>query len=386
VSVARVALHGFESLELDRIKEIQVVSRTRGRTELQNALTAVQPNVLVIDLDHDGALDTVVTALEADSQLGVVGVSGETDGKFMIAALRAGCRQLSPKPIDANDLLVAIRRLVNETGHHRDQGRVFATIGAIGGAGSTTLSCYLAKGLAELTRQRTLLLDYDFDFGNIARAWDLSPSHTVADIASAGVVDAVMIDKAAISFDDQISVVARPETVNEGHHIDEHSAAGIIRTAKSSFPFVVIDLPRKLDAITGSAIELCDTLLIVLQLTVPAIDNARRLVDALSHFGFPSERWELVVNRFRKNVHTVSPEMVEKQFRKKILSLVPNDYAAISSAVDLGKPVAHKSPARAAISDLSASLIGRKPEPQTGGWRSIFGFRRGQEKQAVPTT
>lgn len=382
MSQIRLVLHGIDDDSVNDLAGAQIIARTSQRGELHRVVSTLQPHVLVIDLDAEDALDAIVAARELDLKLGIVGVSGQSDGRTMIAALRAGCRQLSPKPLDINDLAIAIRRVAAESGVQRDSGRVVSVIGAIGGAGSTTISCYLAKGLAELTRQRALLLDYDFDFGNVARAWDLTASHTVADIASAGAVDMQMIDKAAIASDDLVAVIARPNTVAEGHTIDENSAAALIKAARSGYPYSVIDLPRKLDAVTGGAIELSDTLLIVIQLSVPAVDNARRLVDALSQFGFPSGRIELVVNRFRKNVHTVSVEMVEKQFKKKVLAIVPNDYAAIASAVDLGTPVTTKSPARTAITDLAASLIGRKIEAAPTGWRSLFRLGRAEAAAA----
>ncbi|MEE8170151.1 MAG: hypothetical protein V3T70_06355, partial [Phycisphaerae bacterium] len=161
-------VYGLDDPVLTSLPDFRLTAKAESRSDLQNALTSLNITLLVIDLDVKDALDAIVEALEIVPSLRVVGVTGQPESRIMIAALRAGCRQFSTKPVDANDLTVAMRKALDETPPPTNQGRVIATIGAIGGAGSTTIACYLAMGLAEVTSEHTLILDLDFDFGSVA--------------------------------------------------------------------------------------------------------------------------------------------------------------------------------------------------------------------------
>src|SRR5207247_1423945 len=99
-----------------------------------------------------------------------------------------------------------------------------------------------------------------------------------------------------------------------------------------------------------------DKLLFVLQLTVPAIENARRLVNVLLRFGTPMDSIEFVVNRYRKSVHNLSIDMVEEQFKKPVLGTIPNNYKSVSAGFDIGRPISQRDPVRCAITDLARKL------------------------------
>ncbi|MBN2561396.1 MAG: AAA family ATPase [Phycisphaerae bacterium] len=372
-----ICAHNIDDGGIESLSDFKVVSKTRSRQDLRQTIGNLPIGVLVIDLDVGDALDTVVEALEIDPDIAVVGVTGRTEPKLMIAALRAGCRQLTTKPLDTNDLNIALRRALNEAVRPNARSLTVATIGAVGGAGSTTLACYLAAGFAEVGRERAAIIDVDLDFGNVARSWDLNPPHTIGSVASAGAVDPAIVEKVACEVKGGVHVIARPRTIEEAHAIDEPVMTRIIQNAKLVFPYVVLDLPRKLDAVTGCAIELADKLLIVLQLSVPAVNNAKRLVEALSRLGMHHERMELVVNRCRKNIHNLSIDLIEKEFKRPVCGVIPNDFRSIATANDLGQPVSMRSPVRSSIREIASRLAnrGEQATPKMG-WLSKLGLRR----------
>jgi pilus assembly protein CpaE len=165
-----------------------------------------------------------------------------------------------------------------------------------------------------------------------------------------------------------VQLIARPPTLAEAHQIEEHSIRSLIQLSARTYPYVVLDLPRKLDSISGAAIETCDKLLIVIQLNVPSIDNARRLITALTSEGVPQDRLEVVVNRYRKSVHGFTIEMAEKELAQKMFGLVPSDFPSVNKALDTGKPLAPKNIVRAAIAEIASKLARPVAEPQSKSW------------------
>jgi len=378
MSIRRLCLYQLDGAELSRMPGFRVTRTVRSREELRTSLGTEPMDALIVDLDVPDACDAIVEALEIKPELAIIGVTGANSVETVIAAQRAGCKQLTSKPLNLNDLTVAIRRALKESGETEQQGLTVAVMGAIGGAGATTVACYLTAALAEINQSEAAIIDLDFDFGGVAQAWDAGGKYTIADIAAAGAVDTLMIENAAMKLGSGINVIARPPTIEQGHEIDEVMMGQILQTARKVYPRIVLDLPRKLDAVTGNAIKASDKLLVVVQLTVPAIENARRLVNVLLRYGIPMDSIEFVVNRYKKSVHNLSIEMVEEQFKKKVLGTIPNNYKSVSAAFDVGRPISNSDAVRCAITDLArllseragAAADGPPPPAKSGGWFS----------------
>jgi pilus assembly protein CpaE len=370
-----VCLHRLSEIKPESLPGFSIAAYTTARQELLTALGTLNVAGLVLDLDQPDAVNTIITALELKPSLGIVGVTSGRDIKLAIAAQRAGCAQFATRPLDANDLAAALRQAISRTPEAQAVGRTIAVLGAIGGAGSTTIACHLAVELAQSTASTTALFDFDLEFGGVARAFDLKARYTVADLASAGAVDSFLLDKTAVKLPAGVHVFARPRTIREAHEIDETAAAAILRAAGLTYRYLIVDVPHRLDPITGAAIEGCDKLLLVLQLTVPSLDNAARMLDVIAAEGIPKDRIEIVVNRYRKNMHSCTVEMVEKQLGYKVLTVVPSDYQSVRSAIDVGKPLGKRSPVRSAIRAAAVRFARQDMPPRRKTWLAKLGLR-----------
>jgi pilus assembly protein CpaE len=356
---------------VDGIPDFRVSAVTDSRPQLRNAVGSDTITVLLIDLDTPDALDAIVEVLEIKPEIAVVGITGSTNVEHVIAAQRAGCKQLTSKPLKRDDLTMAIRRSLRETTTPNRESRVISVIGAVGGAGATTVACYLGEALNE-NGGSTAIFDLDFDFGGVALAWDTRGKYTIADIVGAGAVDDIMLENAAIKLPSGVHVIPRPPTIEQGHEIDDAVMGQILQAGRKVYHNVVLDLPRKLDAVTGCAIRASDKLLIVLQLTVPAIENTKRLITVLDRHGVPLDSMEFVVNRYRKNVHNLSIAMVEEQFKRKVLGILPNNYQSVAAAFDIGRPISQNDPIRCAIGDVAQKLLNPGAPPVKTGWFANF--------------
>jgi len=353
-----VCVHRLPGLKPAWLPKCLIVSTSTTRDQLMQALTSVDCDILILDLDDHDAINTIVAAVEVCGKLVVVGLTGSNDFDLIIKAQRAGCKQLSRKPIDPDDLRAAVLRAAQEIFGAKSTGHCTAVMGPTGGSGSTTLACHLAMEMANQAVGRTLLVDLDFDFGGVARAFDLSPKFTFSDLAEASSIDKGVLETTIVKVDDGPDILARPRNIADAHRVSGETVRETLRVAAESYGHVIMDLPRKLDEITGVGIEMCDRLLLVVQLTVPSVDNAARLLDTLSGEGIGRERVDLVINRFRKKVHSCTVEMVEKQLNLKSIGTIPSDYSSVNRALDAGVLLSPKSAVRTSIADLAQKLLG----------------------------
>lgn len=374
----RICVYHVDDPAVSALSEYKVVATPETRQELRTVISGEKVDILIIDLDVLDALDAIVEVLEINSSISVVGVLAGNDVQKFIAAQRAGCKQVACKPLNENELVLAVRKSLNETNSHADWGKTLAVIGASGGVGSTTFSCYLAMSLAEASGTRAAIIDLDLEFGTVASLWDVSPRYTMGDLATAGAVDKLLIEDAIIELPCSVAILPRPVQMDQVQTIHEGIVKHIFDATRSLYPYVIIDLPRRLDEVTGCAIQTCDKLIIVVESTVTSVDNASRLTEALIRFGLPNETLEYVLNRHSKGIHAVNAEDLESRVGKKVLGIVPNNYKALSAASDMGQPVAERNTVRKAIAEIAGKMCGHHSAPATGGgWMSSLKFGRG---------
>ncbi len=357
---SKLCVYGLPGFDGRLVPGFNIVATAIVQNEVLTALGTLEPDAVLLDLDEPNSVGTILKIMEVKPEVGIVGVTTDTDIQRLLAAQRAGCSQVVTRPLDPDELVGALYRALGQKGSAPSASRTFAVLGTIGGAGATTVAAHLAIEIAHLMKQATALFDLDFECGGAADAFDLNPPHTLADVASAGVVDSSLLEKAATVLPVGVHVFARPQTIREAHAIDETAVQHILHTAQRSYPYVVLDLPRHLSPITGVAIEQCSKLVLVLQLTVPSLKNTCHLMEALTTEGVPTDRIELVVNRYQKHANACSLETAEQQLQRPILAVVPSDYKAVHCALDMGKPLAGRSPVRAAIREMATRLTGHE--------------------------
>jgi pilus assembly protein CpaE len=351
-------VHGLPDFDSRLVPGFEIVASTVIQHELLTAIGTLDPDALLLDLDEPNSVTTILRIGELKPGLGIVGVTADRSIERVLAAQRAGCAQVTVRPFDSNDLVTALRRAVGHRGTAPCANRTFAVLGSTGGAGATTIAVHLAVEIAQLVKEPTALFDLDLECGGVADAFNLDPQYTISDLAAAGTIDAALLEKAGSLLPVGVRVFARPKSVHEAHATDETAVRNVLRAAHASFPYTVLDLPRYLSPITGVGIEQCSTLLLILQLTVPSVTNARHVIGALTREGVSTDRVALVVNRYRKKTHSCTVEFVEEELQRPVLAVVPSDYKAVNAALDLGQPLDAGSPVRAAIRQLATQLTG----------------------------
>jgi Flp pilus assembly CpaE family ATPase len=103
------------------------------------------------------------------------------------------------------------------------------------------------------------------------------------------------------------------------------------------YRYVVVDASSRFDAASRLIANLSETVLLVACTDVASLWSAARVQQYLGETG-SRERVRLVLNRYRK-VSGFSETDAEAAVGAKLLWRVPNQYFAISSAIDRGTPV-----------------------------------------------
>jgi pilus assembly protein CpaE len=116
-------------------------------------------------------------------------------------------------------------------------------------------------------------------------------------------------------------------------------AEAILRCAAQDRSYVLVELPRLACRWTASVLAASDLVILVTQLTVPALRQARRELNALS--ATTAGEVAVLVNRYERRWwrNRVRLREAEQALGRSVDFMVANDYRTVSEALNTGKPL-----------------------------------------------
>ena len=140
----------------------------------------------------------------------------------------------------------------------------------------------------------------------------------------------------------------------------------LIRVARRSYDYVILDTPPAFSEQVLVALDLCDVLVLLATLDIPAVKNLRLTLDTLDQLGHPREGRILILNRSDAKVG-LNIEDVVVAIRQPIAAMIPSSVHVPASvnrgvAIVLDEPRHPVSQALRAIADtyiLNASSSSR---------------------------
>ncbi len=322
---------------------------------------SAQFSLRAIELLHQELPDSAIFAIGSMSQPHVI-----------VNAMRSGAREFIERPTTTTDLLEAFVRLTTaqRKGHKEgSRGKVFTVVNAKGGSGATTIAVNLALAL-QAAHGQTALVDLA-PLGHAALHMNLKPLFSVADaLRNLHRLDSSLLESFMTRHRDGLQLLAgtsAPVPV-------EPSTAEFARLFDmlvGHFRFVVVDASSRLDATTRLVCNLSETVLLAACADVASLWSASRVQQYLGETG-GRERVKLVLNRFRK-IPGFSEADAEAAAGVKLLWKVPNQYFAVSAAIDRGIPLMQQSHTEIArsITGLATLLTENDEEVKRTAW-SLF--------------
>jgi pilus assembly protein CpaE len=306
---------------------------------------AANPDVTLVDIPADNPTPAL-RAIELihqempESAVFAIGTLGQP--QVIVNAMRAGAREFIERPTTTTDLLEAFVRLTAAQRRVRQEGprgKVFSVINAKGGSGATTVAVNLALALQSAHGQ-CALVDLA-PLGHDALHLNVKPLFTVADATrNLHRMDSSLLESFMTRHNGGLQLLAgtsAPATV-------EPSTTEFVRLFDmlvTHFRYVVVDLSGRFDAASRLIANVSETVLLVACTDVASLWSAARVQQYLGESG-GRERVRLVLNRFRK-VPGFSESDAEAAAGAKLLWRVPNQYFAVSTAIDRGIPLMEQS-------------------------------------------
>jgi pilus assembly protein CpaE len=316
---------------------------------------------LIVDLasDPEASLKALEKVAQAAPDLYVIASNYHADGETVIASLRGGCRDFLVQPVKRLEFREAMLRLERTprraaAGISR-LGRVYAFLGATGGAGATTLAVNFAGVLAQRKKQ-TVLLDLDFTANDCAMQTGGAPQHNLQDVGdNLARMDPALFEGLAIRDPLGFFMIGPHAELERRIAFTEPMFREFASFLVEKYEAIAIDAGRSIsDEIVIAALQSSSAIFLVTTQQFPAIRNAQRYLGALMRLGFTQDQIKIVVNQYQKkpSASLATLEQIRQTLNQSVFYGIPASPAALA-AVNRGRPFVAD---RAAAGDLDRAF------------------------------
>ena len=334
-------------------------------------LTGVGPadaDLILIDADActAQALASAVQALAACPAPPPVLMVGERLPTVVVRnLLRLERSDVLDAPFSAEHIAVAVAGLMSQTAaaapasapQADGASRCWAVVGAVGGSGGTTIAVEIATALcARQAKEKSVcLIDLNLADGAAAAYLGAQPSMKLGDFgAAADRIDPAMLQAFVTPVTKQLDLLAAARDPSAFDAIGREAVLKMLEVACESYDWVVIDMPRHRRAWSLEALSGCDEVLVVSELTVPALIAARALSDELEHAMASGLKPRIVLNRLASRMFGPAPSTAEAEraLGCKAEGGISSDWEAAAASVNLGGPIAQHRPKSKIVKDI----------------------------------
>ena len=335
-------------------------------------IAAAAVAVIQVDADTPASMKRFEKLIAAIGDMPVIAAAYEPPLALVRSLLRSGAHDVLPLPLSLSELETSIAPLMEEIERKDVQvvaktSRLVSVIKARGGCGATALlsqfACRFALHEAAFNRE-ACLIDLDVQFGDVAFQLGLKPKLSLTDLIEAGSrLDGELLRSVAVKHSSGLGVVASPPQMLPLEAITSDQVLAVVDRAQRDYGTVFIDLPANWTHWSLSLVARSDLVLLVTDLSLPGLYQARRQLDLLQEQDLGEVPVEVVLNRFEKPFFkTVKTADVPAALGREASYTVANEPAVLGAAIDQGiliDEVKRKSALGRDLDRLEAGLVSK---------------------------
>jgi len=335
----------------------------------------------------DEAIDQIRVLHNQDPSLILMMVAEEVTADLLRKGMRAGVSDVLDTPLDEAKIEAAVEQFAHDVLNRRSaakpvgvpteeassEGRIITVTSAKGGSGKTVMATNVALLLNRFPDKKVCLVDADLQFGDVCLVLQLEPRFTMVNAAhELHQLDAELLDSLLTEHPSGLKVLAAPL---EPAFADDITTAGLMQmldVLKENYDYVIVDTAAMLDELILSLIEKSDDILMVVDMDLPSVKNAKLALETMRLLKFSTANVKLVLNRSNSKAKLDNRE-IEGALKMEISAAVPSD-AVVAASVNEGRPVVETDPKSKVAKGYEsvAELIAGKV-PDASGKAGLFG-------------
>lgn len=348
------ALDGFD------LRSGLLDDRVPVATQLMPALQA-----LIMEVRKKPSLDVdALTKQLADApELPVVVALRDPSLADVRFLMRLGVADVIPLPFSGTELAEVLERLRDDLECRgrsvSSQGRLVSIIKSVGGVGATALLTQIAAKYAAHVQAEgceTCLLDLDIQLGSASLYLGTLPQLGLNDLLEAGSrADGALLRSVTSTHSSGLRFVGAPQEIMPMEAVGPDQIIALLGLAAREFDTVFIDLPTNWTNWSFSALARSDLILLVSELSVASLRQARRQLELIEQQGLSDIPLHIIMNRVEKRLfRSINLGDASRALGREVDFTVANDFETMSAALEQAVMVSQFSKRSRLEKDLGA--------------------------------
>ncbi|MFH1329309.1 MAG: P-loop NTPase [Actinomycetota bacterium] len=218
------------------------------------------------------------------------------------------------------------------------ESRVIVVMAGKGGSGKSVVATNLALALTfAVGEDAVAIVDADLQFGDVALLLQMDPVRSVAEVASqVDDLSEARLDALLLRHESGLRVLPAPPRPATGS-VAPKAVVQVVEKMRCLYRYVVVDTGSVLDDVLLTLLDHADDVIVVVDMDLSSVKNAKVALDILRAGGYPMERLRLVVNRINAKARLDLAEL-ERSLGLRTAAAIPSD-RLVPQSVNEGIPV-----------------------------------------------
>jgi pilus assembly protein CpaE len=154
----------------------------------------------------------------------------------------------------------------------------------------------------------------------------------------------------------RLEIISAPEA-STAPPPEEESFRQVLRFARSQYDWVLVDLGRSLNFLSMGVLDEVDESFVVTTVDVPALYQAKQILQKLLETGYGRNRLHVILNRTPRRTEVTVGE-IEEMLGATVYAILPDDHTELYEAYAGGKLVPPASTLGKHFSRLASKMAG----------------------------
>jgi len=358
-------------------ENIEVVGEADNGEEVLKLIPKIKPDIVLMDINMP-----VLNGLEATERITtdypaviVIIMSVQSESEYLKKAMFHGAKEYIIKPFDQDSLIETItttykkykerQAMYKNSPEQTKDAKVVAFFSSKGGVGKSVLALNTSIIFSRISHKKVLLIDMDFQFGDISIMVNQYNQKTILDAVDDGQIDSYeSIKPYFYKHNDNLDILFAPENPEGAEYITKDTIEKIIKSVRNQYDIIVADTGINFSDSTLYMLDMAEKILLVSTMEISSLKNTKLGLKVMESLGYDRDKVKLVINRGGSS-HGINKKEVEEAFKDGVFATIPEEEKAVAASINKGSPLCDSRKFRKlkigkALEVLCKSLMGQE--------------------------
>lgn len=271
-------------------------------------------------------------------------ISYENITDLHVKALRAGAEEFLLKPLIKTDFIHSIQNIYKKNiinSEKKSSSNVYSVMSFENGTGKTFFAINLAKELADLTKEKVLLVDFNNNLNDVSFLLNITPVYStfyfIENLSEDNASE--ILSQISKYKNTSMHVMANSLYNNMTVSVNPEKIRDFVQILRKYYKYILIDLSPLFQKANEMILNNTDIIFCLTQSHISSLEKTKRMINV----GFSRRNIKIILNKFSSKDAAKINEF-QKILGREIFWKIPKNILATSVSLNKGKTLKEISP------------------------------------------